>query len=98
MHPVALSEVFIMKVQVKREVIIGLQYLVMLLLALVVAFFAELPSGGSGDGELILAISLMEEWSNVAPYAYQVLAAFAALGAARLAIIIMVYGYLNRTR
>jgi hypothetical protein len=44
--------------ELKRELSLSLQYFVMVIVALVAAFFGMLP--GSGDGEYVVAINLNE--------------------------------------
>jgi len=71
-----------MRNEVKRELFIGLQYFIILLVAVGVAFFAMLPSGG--NGEYSQAINIHEAWKDIEPYVYQVLLAFTVLSVARL--------------
>ena len=85
-----------MRNEVKRELRIGAQYFVILLVAVVVAFFAMLPSGG--NGEVAQAINLNEAWKNIEPYVYQVLLAFTVLSVARFGIVSIVYYYQHRVK
>jgi len=77
-----------MRKELKRELSFSVQYFVMVLVALVVAFFGMLP--GSGSGEFADAINLNEAWKNVDPYVKSVLLIFSALCVVRLLAVSLV--------
>jgi hypothetical protein len=78
----------------RREFYVSVQFLLLLLIALVAAFFGALP-GGRG-GEFVQAINLSEAWKNVAPYVESVLIIFGVLCVLRLAIIFIVHSLIRR--
>jgi hypothetical protein len=76
----------------RREFYISLQYLLMVLVALIVAFFWMLPGGGV----FAEAINLKEAWKNVDPFVKSVLLAFSVLCVLRLALISLVQSFKKR--
>ena len=83
-----------MKDGLRREISASIQFFLILLLALVVAFFWELPRGGSGG--VVEAINLKEAWKNFAPYVNSVLLIFGALSVVRLAAIFLARSSLKK--
>ncbi len=78
----------------KRELYVSVQFLLIILVALVAAFFGMLPGGG--DGEFAVAINISEAWKNVDPYVKSVLSIFCVLSVLRLAVIYLVYSLRKR--
>lgn len=72
-----------MKELIKRELLIGAQYLMLLRFALVVAFFAEITKSGVDSD----AINIAEAWKSIEPYVVQVVKAFVVLTLIRLLIV-----------
>lgn len=79
--------------ELKREVVVLIQYLVLLFVAQVAAFLWMLSNalGGSEiEGEeLAEAININEAWKNVDGYVWAVLLFFGALGVVRLLTIFL---------
>lgn len=75
----------------KREVAVLIQYLALLSVAQIAAFFWMLPSGfgESQGGELAVMINIGEAWKNVDPYVWSVLLIFGVLGLVRLLTIFL---------
>ena len=78
----------------KREISASIQFFVIMLFALVTAFFWELPGGG--DGKYAEAINLPEAWKNVAPYVNSALLIFAALSVLRVAAIFLTHSLIRK--
>ena len=78
----------------KREFYVSVQFLLIALIALVVAFFGMLPGGG--DGEFAIAVNISEAWKNIDPYVKSVLLIFSVLIVLRLAIIFLVHSFKKR--
>ena len=78
----------------KRELYVSVQFLLIVLVALVAAFFGVLPGGG--DGEFAVAINISEAWKNVDSYVKSVLTIFCGLSALRLAVIFLVHSLKKR--
>ena len=78
-----------MKTELKRELSLSIQYFVMVLVALVAAFFGMLPD--SRDGEFVVHINLKEAWRNVDPYVKSVLLIFSALSVVRFLVVSLVH-------
>ncbi len=78
----------------QRELYVSVQFLLIVLVALIVAFFGMLP--GSGDGELAEAINMSEAWKNLDPYVKSVLSIFSVLSVLRLAVIFLVHSLKKR--
>jgi hypothetical protein len=72
-----------MREYVKRELFVAVQYFVILILTVVLAFNVEM-SQYSGDGS---HINMSEAWKNVEPYVRQVLLVFAVLSTLRFAVV-----------
>lgn len=81
---------------VKREILILVQYLGLLLLAFAIAFVAGLmwlSGGGSSGGELAEAININEAWRNVAPLFWIIFLTFSALGVIRILMIFLAHRF-----
>ena len=78
----------------KREFYVSVQFLLIVLVALIVAFFGMLPGGG--DGESVEAINISEAWENVDPYVKSVLLIFSVLSVLRLAVISLAHSLKKR--
>jgi hypothetical protein len=78
----------------KRELYVSVQFLLIVFVALVVAFFGMLPGGGGG--ELVEAINISEAWKNVNPYVQSVLLIFGVLSVLRLAVIFLAHSSKKR--
>jgi len=78
----------------KRELYISVQFLLIVLVALISAFFGMLPGGG--DGEFAEAINISEAWKNVDPYVKSVLSIFSVLSVLRLAVIFLTHSLKKR--
>lgn len=79
----------------EREMSASIQFFILMLIALVGAFFWMLPGGGS-DGEFAEAINLTEAWKNVSPYVSSVLLIFVALSVLRLAAVYLAHSLLKK--
>jgi hypothetical protein len=73
----------------QREFYVSVQFLILVFVALVAAFFRMLPDGG--DGEFVVAINISEAWKNEEPYVKSVLIIFSVLSVLRLAIVFLVH-------
>jgi hypothetical protein len=78
----------------EREISASIQFFIIMLFALVVAFFWMLPGGG--NGEYAVAINMTEAWKNVAPYVNSVLLIFVALSVLRLAAIFLAHSFFRK--
>ncbi len=78
----------------RREVYVSVQFLLMVLVALIAAFFGMLPGGGGG--EYAEAINLKEAWRNVDSYVKSVLLVFSVLCVLRLSLIFLVQSFKRR--
>jgi len=78
----------------KREFYTGVQFLLMVFVALVVAFFWTLA--GHTEGEYAVAINISEAWRNEAPYVNSVLLIFSTLIVVRLAVIFLAHSFKQR--
>ncbi len=78
----------------KREFYVSVQFLLIVLVALVAAFFVMLPGGG--DGEFAVAINIAEAWKNIDHYVKSVLSIFCVLSVLRLTVIFLVHSLKNR--
>jgi hypothetical protein len=78
----------------KRELYVSVQFLLIVLVALVAAFFGMLPGGG--DGEFAEAVNISEAWKNVDPYVKSVLSIFCVLSVLRLTVISLVHSLKRR--
>jgi hypothetical protein len=76
--------------ELKREFLLSLQYFLMVLVALVAAFFGVLVPVSSG-GETVVAINVAEAWKNVDPYVKSVLLIFSALSVVRFLVVFLLY-------
>jgi hypothetical protein len=78
----------------EREISASIQFFLIMLFALIAAFFWMLPGGG--NGEYAVAINLTEAWKDVAPYVNSVLLIFVALSVIRLAAIFLAHSFLKK--
>lgn len=78
----------------KRELFVSVQFLLIVFVALVVAFFGMLPGGG--DGEFAVTVNISEAWKNIDPYVKSVLLTFSVLSVLRLAVISLAHSFKKR--
>ena len=78
----------------KREFYTSVQFLLMVFVALVVAFCWTLA--GRTEGEYAVAINSSEAWRNEAPYVNSVLLIFSTLIVVRLAVIFLAHSFKQR--
>jgi threonine/homoserine/homoserine lactone efflux protein len=83
-----------MKDKIEREISATVQFFIILIIAIVLAFFWMLPSGGSG--EFANAINLKEAWKNIAPYVNGVLLVFGGLSILRLALVYLAQKFITK--
>ena len=81
----------------KREIYVSIQFLLIVVVAVVVGFFRLVTGYEPGGGEDVAAhINISEMWANEAPYVRSILLIFSVLTVLRLAVIYLVHSVRKR--
>jgi hypothetical protein len=81
----------------KREIYVSVQFLLIVLAAVVVGFFRLVTAYVPGEGEdSAVHINISEMWANEAPYVRSILLIFCVLTVLRMAVIFLVHSVRNR--
>ncbi|HEY0101002.1 MAG TPA: hypothetical protein VGB76_18900 [Pyrinomonadaceae bacterium] len=76
--------------ELQREFVSAVQYFLMVLVALVAAFFGVFVPASTG-GETVSAINIGEAWKNIDPYVKSVLFIFSSLSVVRFLFVFLLY-------